>query len=299
METNGLVFNIQKFSLHDGPGIRTTVFLKGCPLSCQWCANPESQLASVQMLWDQTKCLKCQQCFLACPHQAIEWVKQQPHFLSEKCRGCLSCVTACPAHALKAEGERISVLEVVETCLQDRDFYEESGGGVTISGGEGMMQPAFVMALAQRLKQEKIHLAIETTGAVSSETFQQLAPYFDLILYDFKHLDAQKHLEKTGMSNEQILSNLQWAIQQQYPILIRIPVIPDFNASLEDAQSITHYLHDSGIKQVQLLPFHQFGEKKYDRLQRAYHYSHIPALHPEDLEDYRQIFCAAGIDCFF
>ena len=195
MQTNGIVFNIQKFSIHDGPGIRTTVFLKGCPLRCKWCANPESQLSQVQILYDKEKCAHCGTCTHVCPNQAISmgddsYVGIDP----SKCAGCLQCVKNCPAKALSYEGEAKDVDEVVKVCLQDIDFYEESGGGVTISGGEGMVQPDFVKALLAKLKEHKIHTAIETTGYIKKEIFRELAPMFDLLLFDVKHYDSDKHL---------------------------------------------------------------------------------------------------------
>lgn len=295
----GLVFNIQKFSLHDGPGIRTTVFLKGCPLRCKWCANPESQSDHIQITYDQSKCLHCLNCVKTCPKQAITHSNSQISIDETKCIGCLQCVMQCPAKALSHEGEYQELDAVVSQCLQDLVFYEESQGGVTISGGEGMGQPTFVKALVTKLKQQHIHVAIETTGHVSSDIFKQLAPMFDLLLFDIKHADEKKHLEGTGVPLSLIRANLTWAIEQHISILPRIPVIPDFNASLTDAQQIADYLKQLGLTRVQLLPFHQFGEKKYHLLNRNYAYEGVSALYPEDLQDYQQIFLDANIDCFF
>ena len=259
----GMIFNIQKFSIHDGPGIRTTVFLKGCPLKCQWCSNPESQLDHIQILYDYDKCIHCQQCVHVCPHGAL-------------------------THH-----------EIVKTCLQDKDFYEESDGGVTISGGEGMSQPDFVKALVNKLKDEDIHVAIETTGYIQPQIFQDLALLFDLLLFDVKHYDSEQHFLGTAVHNELIIQNLQWAIDQGIEVLPRIPVIPDFNASLEDAKGLAKLLQSVGAKRVQLLPFHQFGEKKYELLNRDYHLKNKKALHKEDLQDYQNIFLEQGLDCFF
>lgn len=296
---NGLVFNIQKFSIHDGPGIRTTVFLKGCPLRCKWCANPESQSQNIQITYDVSKCLHCLNCVKICPQQAITHLDSHITINESLCIGCLQCVHQCPAQALGYEGKWQELDEVVNICLQDLPFYEESQGGVTISGGEGMGQPAFVMALVDKLKQHHIHVAIETTGYVAKETFRQLASMFDLLLFDVKHADEKKHLEGTGVSLALIRDNLAWAIKKQIPILPRIPVIPDFNDSLEDAKKIATYLNELGLSRVQLLPFHQFGEKKYHLLNRDYAYEGVSALYPEDLQDYQQIFLDANIDCFF
>lgn len=299
MSAKGIVFNIQKFSIHDGPGVRTTVFLKGCPLRCKWCANPESQLSEVQILYDRKKCLHCQTCVHSCPGQAFSLGTDCIQIDRGRCNGCLTCVRNCPGEALSYEGEEKTADEVVEICLQDIDFYEESGGGVTISGGEGMVQPDFVKALLSRLKEHHIHTAIETTGYIADDIFRDLAPRFDLLLFDIKHYDSRKHHEGTGVYNEQIIRNLQWAFQNGLDVLPRIPVIPDFNASLEDARGIAELLRNVGARKVQLLPFHQFGENKYHLLGRPYDYEHVEALHPEDLSDYQKIFLDAGLDCYF
>ncbi len=294
----GLVFNIQKFSIHDGPGVRTTIFLKGCPLRCKWCSNPESQLDYVQILYDSNKCVHCLTCVHTCPRQAITH-DSRIHIDTSKCVGCLSCVHNCLQEALSYEGEYKSVDEVVNVCLQDKDFYEESNGGVTISGGEGMSQPDFIRSLTTKLKEHDIHLAIETTGYIQPDIFQDLAPRFDLLLFDVKHYDSSKHFEGTGVYNDLIVSNLKWAIEQGIEILPRIPVIPDFNDSLDDAKGIASLLKEVGATRVQLLPFHQFGEKKYELLNRNYTYKNKKAFHNEDLIEYQQIFLDNDIDCFF
>ena len=296
---NGIVFNIQKFSIHDGPGIRTTVFLKGCPLRCQWCSNPESQLKQIQIVWKQADCIQCQSCVNICPKHANSLSKQRIQIDPRQCIGCMQCLSVCPAYALSQEGERTSIQKIVDICLQDKDFYEESGGGVTISGGEGMSQPAFLETLVIQLQKQQIHTAIETTGYVPQQTFQQLAPLFDLLLFDIKHYDSQKHKEGTSVPNERIIRNLQWAVSKGLTILPRIPVIPDFNSTAADALGFVRLLQRLGIQRVQLLPFHQFGENKYELLQRPYLYKQKKALHPQELEDYRQVFLDAGIDCFF
>ena len=291
MEMKGIVFNIQKFSIHDGPGVRTTVFLKGCPLRCKWCSNPESQLSRVQIMYHSTNCMHCRKCVGTCPEKAITEAEDgRIHIDFNKCTGCLSCVQGCPGRALTNEGEYKTVDEVVDVCMQDIDFYEESGGGVTISGGEGMMQPDFVEALVLRLRESGIHIAIETTGCVSESVFHRLAPLFDLLLFDVKHFDSERHRLGTGAGNELILKNLQWASEQKLNILPRIPVIPGFNSELTDAEGIAELLNRIGLSQVQLLPFHQMGERKYEFLNRDYEFTGVPALHPEDLAEYQKVF---------
>ncbi len=295
----GIIFNIQKFSTNDGPGIRTTVFLKGCPLRCRWCANPESWSAAVQILHDPDRCIHCSACVHTCPQRAVSLTENRVLMDPDMCTGCLQCVQNCPKEALSYEGAHRTVQETVKICLQDRVFYETSGGGVTISGGEGMAQPEFLEALVTDLKQHQIHLAIETTGYAESEIFQRLAPMFDLLLFDVKHSDSDRHLEGTGVRNEQIVKNLTWAISRGIEVLPRIPVIPGFNVSLEDAAGIAALLKQAGAQRVQLLPFHQFGENKHHKLSRKYHYEHVQALHEDDLADYRQVFLDCGIKAFF
>ena len=295
----GITFNIQKFSIHDGPGIRTTVFFKGCPLRCEWCSNPESQIKNVQILHDQSKCSYCLSCVAACPNGAITHEDNKIIINEGKCVGCLTCVNLCPNRALSYEGDYQTIEEIVDICMQDIDFYEESGGGVTISGGEGMSQPEFLKRLIAELKKNSVHVAIETTGYVKKETFEELARELDLLLFDVKHYDREKHYNGTKVYNDLIVENLKWAIDNEIEVLPRIPVIPDFNDSLEDAEGLAELLVEVGAKKVQLLPFHQFGEKKYELLNRNYKYKNKKALYPEDLEEYQKIFLDKGLNCFF
>ena len=295
----GITFNIQKFSIHDGPGIRTTVFFKGCPLRCEWCSNPESQIKNVQILHDQSKCSYCLSCVAACPNGAITHEDNKIIINEDKCVGCLTCVNSCPNRALSYEGDYQTIEEIVDICMQDIDFYEESGGGVTISGGEGMSQPEFLKKLIVELKKNSVHVAIETTGYVKKETFEELARELDLLLFDVKHYDREKHYNGTKVYNDLIVENLKWAIDNGIEVLPRIPVIPDFNDSLEDAEGLAELLVEVGAKKVQLLPFHQFGEKKYELLNRNYKYKNKKALYPEDLEEYQKIFEDKGLNCFF
>lgn len=295
----GITFNIQKFSIHDGPGIRTTVFFKGCPLRCEWCSNPESQIKNVQILHDQSKCSYCLSCVAACPNGAITHEDNKIIINEDKCVGCLTCVNSCPNRALSYEGDYQTIEEIVDICMQDIDFYEESGGGVTISGGEGMSQPDFLKKLIAELKKNSVHVAIETTGYVKKGTFEELAKELDLLLFDVKHYDREKHYNGTKVYNDLIVENLKWAIDNVIEVLPRIPVIPDFNNSLEDAEGLAKLLVEAGAKKVQLLPFHQFGEKKYELLNRNYKYKNKKALYPEDLEEYQKIFLDKGLNCFF
>lgn len=295
----GNIFNIQKFSIHDGPGIRTTVFFKGCPLRCKWCANPESQSDAFHIIHDKSLCLSCGGCAWVCKRKCWRVENGTVSFDASNCIGCHSCVRSCPANAIKVEGEMTDSDRVVEICMQDTDFYAESGGGVTFSGGECMAQAEFCRELAQKLRANGINLAAETTGCIEHETFCALAPLFDLLLFDVKHFDGVKHKEGTGADNTLILENLRWAHESGLNLLPRVPVIPGFNDSLSDAVGIAELLNDIGLKKVQLLPFHQMGERKYELLGREYALKDIPALHKEELEKHRNVFFAHGLDCFF
>lgn len=301
--TKGNIFNIQKFSIHDGPGIRTTVFFKGCPLRCKWCSNPESQEFETQITYDKRKCIGCKSCINTCPKNCISWIEESDdkgHIkINEKeCIKCKACVDHCSSHALSSEGELKELQDVLDICLQDIDFYEESKGGVTLSGGECFCQSEFVTELIHKLKEHNIHVAAETTGYIDEETFQKIAPLFDLILFDVKHYDSNCHKDGTGVDIEFIQKNLMWAFQNGINILPRIPVIPGFNDNLSDANGIATLLKSIGFKRAQLLPFHQFGEHKYDLLGREYEMKKVKALFPEDLESYKQIFIEQGIECF-
>ena len=307
----GLIFNIQKFSVHDGPGIRTAVFVKGCPLRCKWCSNPESQSRRIQILWDEKKCLHCQTCVMSCPEDAVDYIAGKTTWDAAakaggrilishtRCSGCGICVRGCPGHALSAEGKQMTVEEVLAICLQDLPFYEESGGGVTLSGGEILSSPRFAVALMSELRENGIHVALETTGFAPREVFDRVTEHADLLLFDMKHWNEQKHLEGTGVSNIPILANMKRAAEKGIEILPRIPVIPGYNDSKEDARGMSRRLKDVGLARAQLLPFHQFGENKYHKLDKPYEYENVPSLQREDLADYRQAFVDEGIDAFF
>lgn len=299
MDASGLVFNIQKFSLNDGPGIRTVVFLKGCPLRCKWCSNPEGQCPAPQPMWEADECLRCGACAAACGHGALEMKNDAPVINRSLCRGCLSCGAACQARAIRAAGERKTVEEIIRQCCQDIDFYEESGGGVTLSGGEPLIQPGFAGELLRLLKERGIHTAIETTGFVSGEIFARILPSVDLLLFDMKHWDEQRHIEGTGVSNIPVLRNMASAIRAGKDVLPRIPVIPGYNDGGADAAGFARRLREVGAARVQLLPFHQFGENKYAMLSMPYAYRSAGALHEEELAGFRSVFLEAGIDAFF
>ena len=299
MKDKGIVFNIQKFSVNDGPGIRTVVFLKGCPLRCKWCANPESQLVRTEIMWDEKKCAGCHHCIEVCPAQAVSLKEGKITIDSSKCDGCGKCFRECPGRALKNEGELKTVEKVMDAVMQDLPFYEESGGGMTLSGGEMLAQPDFAQSLLLAAKEDGLHTCCETTGFAKQEVFAEVIESIDAILFDVKHWNTEKHKEGTAVSNEQILANLKYAIDQGKDVLPRIPVIPGFNDSADDAANLARVIREAGGTKCQLLPFHQFGENKYEQLGREYAYKDVTAYHREDLEEYRQTLIANGVDAFF
>jgi pyruvate formate lyase activating enzyme len=287
----GLVFNLQKYSVQDGPGIRTTVFLKGCPLACQWCHNPEGISPRREIVVIAARCTGCGECRAACPSGAdLPGTGALPLRLAP-CTLCGACVDACPTGARQMLGREMTVAEVMATVLQDRIFYEDSGGGVTISGGEPLAQPRFLLALAEALHAAGIPVALDTTGYGNRETLLAAARFSDLVLYDLKAFDEARHRKLTGVSNRGILENLQALDAVHHNIWIRIPVIPGFNdavGELEKIAGLVAGLHS--VKLVNLLPFHRSGLHKYERLGRSHTMEGVTAPVAELMERAAEVF---------
>lgn len=292
----GYLFNIQKFCLHDGPGIRTTVFFKGCNLRCRWCANPESQRQAAQLTLRAEKCTGCGACVPVCPVGARRLEKGKLAVDAQCCSVCGLCAKECPAEAIGVEGKTMDMEQVLAEVMKDKVFYDRSGGGVTLSGGEVLLQRDFAVELARRLRQENIHVAVETAGAVASEAFSALLQETDYVLMDLKHYDSQAHRAGTGVGNEQILCNLRLLKESGVPFLVRIPVIPGFNDKYADAAAFARLLNELEIKKVQLLPFHRLGCHKYELLGWSYDYADTPSLRSEELERYGREFDRMGIE---
>lgn len=270
------------------------------------------------LLWDSTKCVRCMRCAGTCPVHAIGEGLAIDREICDSCNICdarnagdarntsnvcssssvgKSCVSACPQRALSMDSRRYTLDETMAFLLQDRPFYEESGGGVTLSGGEALVQWEFSVALLEALRKEGIHTALESSGLASPAVFREVLRFVDLLLFDLKHYDEKTHIEGTGAHNASILSNFKSALDSGVTVLPRIPVIPGYNNRNEDARGFVRLLASFGINRVQLLPFHQFGERKYELLSIPYALKGIPQLHQEDLAEYRQIFLDSGIDC--
>ncbi len=265
----GLIFNIQRYSIHDGPGIRTTVFLKGCPLSCWWCHNPEGQQDGQEIIFWENRCLGCGKCFDHCPSGAIQIKDKKPVTDKTKCTLCGRCVQVCPAQAREILGIKMTVGEVIKEIEKDSIFYEESGGGVTFSGGEPLRQIEFLNHLLDYCRQRRILIAIDTCGHLSWEFLEKVYPKVDLFLYDLKIMDSKKHQKYTGVTNDIILENLKRLSLKHHNIYIRLPIISGVNDDFQNIRELGRFLSSLNIVQINLLPYHNIGMDKYHRLNKS------------------------------
>jgi len=271
---SGLVFNLQRFSIHDGPGIRTTVFLKGCPLRCFWCHNPEGLHPRIEVQFTPSRCIGCGACVLACQHGAQELGPNGRLYHRDRCATCGACVAECFAEALQFSGRAMTVEQVMAEVLRDRAFYESSGGGVTLSGGEPLLQPVFTLALLQACRAAGLHTAIETTTQTRWENLHALLPFVDLFMVDIKHLDSARHQAATGVPNRRILANIRRLSATGQPILFRVPVVPTVNATVPEIQAIAEFVRELSAARpagapalaLELLPFHRLAADKYTSL---------------------------------
>jgi pyruvate formate lyase activating enzyme len=267
-----LIFDIKKFAIHDGPGIRTTVFFKGCPLACWWCHNPEAMSPKPELVLFEEKCIGCGECFRVCPEGAHEKKPDGSRvYHRDKCVLCGACAEVCYAEALVMEGRRVTVEELMVELRKDVPFYENSGGGITLSGGEPTLQHEFALALLKQCKSEGLHTAVDTSGQTPWRVFKTLLPYIDIVLYDVKHIDERSHRTHTGSHNHRILENLQRLGESGTPIEIRMPVIPTINDDGEDIERTARLLAGiESITRIELLPYHKLGASKYARLDMKY-----------------------------
>jgi len=293
----GRVVDIKRLAVHDGPGIRTTLFLKGCPLRCAWCHNPESISPKPEIGFLARKCIGCRACVEACP-AGVHSVRDGLHALDRaRCTACGACVEACLPGALEYYGREVTVDAAVEAVLEDRNFYVHSGGGCTLSGGEPLGQAGFCAALLERLREQGVHCAIDTCGAAAWQAFEAVLPHTDLFLYDVKHTDEQRHEEWTGSSNRQILGNLERLAQRGVPIEIRVPVIPGFNADAESLVAIGTWLGRlANVSAVRLLPYHSLARSKYEAVGRPDTLPDVPAPSPDQMRAAAALLTELGLE---
>lgn len=267
MEITGTVFDIKGFAVHDGPGIRTTVFLKGCPLRCDWCHNPESQSGDPVLAQFPRNCIGCGKCLTRCPNGALSRGETQVIIDRSRCRGCGECAKTCYAEALVLRGRVMTVEQVLAEVRKDVPFYENSGGGMTISGGEPLYQPEFTLALLKAARAEGLHTCLDTSGYAPWSVLEQMLPYVNMVLYDLKGVSPAEHRARTGRPNSMIMHNLQAMASDGVAIKIRLPMVPGYNDSeaavREVAQFVAALRH---VPPLEILPYHKLGEGKYEAL---------------------------------
>jgi pyruvate formate lyase activating enzyme len=266
-----MIFDIQKYAIHDGPGIRTTVFFKGCPLHCWWCQNPEGQDPKPELIYRKSRCIDCGECAKNCPQEAISLVAEHVSINRENCVLCDNCSRACPSDALSIAGEQMSVKEILEEIEKDITFFNESGGGVTFSGGEPLLQHDFLNTLLIECKERDIHTIVQTCGFAPYEVVDRMRDNVDLFLYDIKIMDDGKHRKYTGASNGQILENLKKLAENGSSIVVSFPIIPGINDDEKNVTRIAQFIRPlPNIEQVNLLPYHRAGIEKYKNLGKPY-----------------------------
>lgn len=307
-EPQGLIFDIQGFSVHDGPGCRTQVFLSGCPLRCPWCANPEGREPRRRLLVSRQKCRygrdRCRLCLTACPHGAVSETGDPDAPLAfdrAVCRHCdsFACAAACPHEGVRVSGAYRSVSEVMDLLRRDRQYWGEQGGA-SFSGGEPLRQHAFMSALLEACKAEGMHTAVETTAHIQPDAFLALMRHVDFAFIDVKHMDPQAHRELTGVDNTLILNNIRALTQSGWPgrLILRMPVVAGFNDGPANARATAHFMESLGLWEINLLPFHRLAASKWEQLGLRYAYRDAPPTPPETLENLQSLYLDRRIACY-
>jgi pyruvate formate lyase activating enzyme len=293
----GVLFDIKRYAIHDGPGIRTSLFLKGCQLRCEWCANPESQYASPEVLYNREDCTLCGECATVCPDAAIEFKAGRRLHDRMRCTGCGLCVQACPSGAMELCGFTVDVQTLWEQIKDDRLFWDRSGGGVTLSGGEPLLQHLFAQAFLSYCQGRYVHTAIETCGHVPKSHFDAILPHVDFVIFDLKLEDSGAHERYTGVSNRCIKNNLSNILKSDKDILVRMPLVPGCNDSPEAIKRIGEFIATNRKgAQLEILPYHRLGEGKYARLDREYTLSGIKTPNNQQLKDVANVLSEFDLD---
>lgn len=295
---SGWVFNIQRYAVHDGPGIRTVVFLKGCPLHCLWCSNPESQHMKPQFDFWEERCIHCDNCVMICPRLAISEDDQgRKHIDHGQCDFCGLCIDQCYADALEQIGKSRTFHEILATVEEDRAFYDESGGGMTLSGGEPLTQARFAYNLLRGAQERGIRTAIETSGYAPWAVWENLLPYLDLILYDIKEIDPKRHVNFTGVHNKLILDNFKRLTRTGKQIIVRRPVIPGYNDTLESIHALGQFVREfETVNVIDLLPYHRLGQEKYKRQGQEYALGDTPTMKDEEITGLYNVLLSYGLN---
>lgn len=297
--TKGTVVNIERFAIHDGPGIRTVIFMKGCPLRCQWCSTPESQISFREMGYDINKCIRCGKCIEICRLKVVTLSDNGEIYTDRMlCNDCLQCVEVCPSGARLTVGKEMTVKQIIDEVEKDSMFYWNSGGGVTLSGGEPTLQPKFTMDILKACKQKGFHTAIETSGYVDWNVLKELLEYLDLVYVDIKHSLSLEHERLTGKRNELILENCNKMLEYfpDIQVIIRIPVIPGYNDFNQNIKSTAEFVYKmEKVARLELLPYHKFGIHMYRILLRDYPLSDVESPDEERMHELKELAESCGV----
>ena len=292
----GLVANIQKFSIHDGPGIRTTFFLKGCPLRCRWCDNPETWEPYAQVMCIPVRCVECGKCVPVCPEGAISLSKESKVIIDrQRCNSCLKCVEVCKYDALRMIGREMTPEEVLKVVMEDAVFYQTSGGGMTISGGEPLMQPDFVAEVFRLCKQEGIHTTLDTSGFAQPEAVEKVLEYVDLVLLDIKHMNPPEHVKWCGVSNELILKNAELMAKKR-EVRFSLPLVKGVNDSEKNLIETAEFAMSLGVKAIDVEPLHKLAAQKYKFIGLESPFSDLEKFSDDEVEKVRRIFESYGLE---
>lgn len=295
MDESGVIFDLQRFSVHDGPGIRSLVFFKGCPLRCEWCSNPESHRFEPEILFDQAKCIGCRNCVTVCPNGAV-WVEADTlRYDRSRCNACGCCAEACYSEARVLKGTVVSAEWVEAQVVKDQVFFANSGGGVTLGGGEPLAQPEFARAILRRCRERGLHTAVETCGQTPWSHLQLALPWTNLFLFDLKHVDPAKHRIHTGGDVGLILSNLARLAAAGLPVIVRIPIVPTFNDEPAEIAAIANRIAALGLREVHLLPYHSLGRGKYRLLGQDYLFTAAGNAAERQMRELSTIILRAGL----